>query len=415
MVRVRQLEVWLHDQHVAFLRAPGIGKIRVHYTAEALASHDLGIPLLSCSLPLRTAALDGWAFATGLLPEGRHRQAMAGLAGVPTHDVLGMLARFGRDVAGALVVSEVPAPASDPIVEPYGTAGLEQAVGELGDHPLGLFDDSELSVAGLQDKMLLVALPGGGWGRPVHGWPSTHILKLDDRLRPGLVRAEHACLELARAAGLPAAASEFVTIGEAECLIVTRFDRLELPAGVDPIALAPAVRVHQEDACQATGTDPDGARGRAKYEQHGGPTLKTIAGLLDAWGGNEQMWALLDQVVLTVVIGNADAHAKNIALLHRAPGQVELSPAYDTVPTVLWPRIGTRAALSIGGCVDLPAVTVDDLVGEASRWGLSATTARARVRRVLDALRTAGTVLGDEIDSAVLAAATARVDALIGR
>ncbi len=409
MARVRQLEVWLHDQHVASLEAPGIGKIRVQYTAEALDSHDLGTPLLSCSLRLRSTTLDGRAFATGLLPEGQHRQAMAGLAGVATHDVLGMLARFGRDVAGALVVAAAPVPARDPAVEPYDTARLEQAVGELGDHPLGLFEDSELSVAGLQDKMLLVALPEGGWGRPVHGWPSTHILKLDDRLRPGLVRAEHACLKLARAAGLPAAASELVMIGEVECLIVTRFDRLQMP---DP--LAPAVRVHQEDACQATGTDPDGARGRAKYEQHGGPTLKTIAVLLDAWGGTEQMWALLDQVVLTVVIGNADAHAKNIALLHRAPGQVELSPAYDTVPTVLWPKLGTRAALSIGGCVDLPAVTVDDLVAEASRWGLSAATARARVRTVLDALGAAGTGLGDQVDSAVLAAATARIDALSG-
>ena len=338
---------------------------------------------------------------------------MAGLAGVPTHDVLGMLARFGRDVAGALVVADVPA-AHDPTVEPYDATGLERAVEELTDHPLGLFDDSELSLAGLQDKMLLVALPGGGWGRPVHGWPSTHILKLDDRLRPGLVRAEHTCLELARAAGLPAAASELVTVGGVNCLLVQRFDRVEPSSGADPLR-APATRLHQEDACQATGTDPDGARGRAKYEEHGGPSLKAIAGLLDAWGGTDQMWALLDQVVLTVVIGNADAHAKNIALLHRAPGQVELSPAYDTVPTALWPRLSTRAALGIGGCLDLPAVTLDDLVLEASRWGLSPATARARVSGVLDALRAAAAGTGEQADDAVLAAATARVEELGAR
>ena len=48
----------------------------------------------------------GYQFASGLLPEGVHRQMMAGIAGVPTHDVIGMLARFGRDVAGALVITE---------------------------------------------------------------------------------------------------------------------------------------------------------------------------------------------------------------------------------------------------------------------------------------------------------------------
>ncbi len=402
MARVRQLRVWLRDEHVATLTAPVMGKVRVRYTPHALASYELGVPLLSCSLPLRSTPSDGWAFTVGLLPEGQHRQAMAGLAGVPTHDVLGMLARFGRDVAGALVIDAEFGPERVPGIEPYDARGLEGAVADLGDHPLGLYDDSELSLAGLQDKMLLVQMPDGRWGRPVHGWPSTHILKLDDRRRPGLVRAEHSCLQLARSAGLPAAESTLTTIAGIDCLIVTRFDRL-------PGKLGPAARVHQEDACQATGTDGDASRGQAKYEQYGGPALRTIAALLDVWGGVEQLWALLDQVVFTVLIGNADAHAKNIAFLHRAPGQVELAPLYDTVPTALWPNLGTRPALTIGGCTDLPSVSLDDLINEAAGWGLSRRAVQARVALTLDALHAAATDGTDFMEPAVRSAVLKRV------
>jgi serine/threonine-protein kinase HipA len=116
----------------------------------------------------------------------------------------------------------------------------------------------------LQNKVLLVALPNGGWARPVHGHPSTHILKVDDLRHPGLVDAEAACLQLARAAGLTSITAELTNLGATRCLIVSRFDRCETVAG-------PPGRIHQEDVCQATGIDPADARGRAKYERAGGP------------------------------------------------------------------------------------------------------------------------------------------------
>lgn len=294
-----------------------------------------------------------------------------------------MLARFGRDVAGAVVVSSEEPSISAGQVVPYTSDSLARAAAELPDHPLGLYDDSELSLAGLQDKMLLVALPGGQWGRPARGYPSTHILKLDDRMRPGLVRAEHACLQLARAAGLAAASSQLIVIDEVEGIVVERFDRVAPAAGRPD-------RVHQEDACQALGIDPDAQQRRAKYELYGGPTLRRVATLLESWGESVELTALLEQVTFTVVIGNADAHGKNIALLHPQPGVVRLAPVYDTVPTVLWPRLRTTAALSVGGSVDLPAVTVEDLVREARWWGLTEAVAR---RQVLDVLERLGAVL----------------------
>ena len=402
-----KLDVHLRGELVATLTGGKPGQVRLRYTPEVVSRHPLNVPLLSCSLPVRGGEVDAWAFMNGVLPEGEHRRAMAALANVPAGDVMGLLAHFGRDVAGALIIGDADDRVGEPRVDPYDPETLAEAVDELPDHPLGLFDDSELSIAGLQDKMLLVELGSGQWGRPVHGHPSTHILKRDDARRAGLVRAEHACLLLARAAGLPAAETDLVTFNGTDCLIVRRFDRRLDGASVQ--------RLHQEDTCQALGVDTDLQRNSGKYEQFGGPSLRRIAGLLEAWGADPdgEMWALFDQSVFTVAIGNADAHGKNIAVLHPRPGVIELAPLYDTVPTARWPQLRQRAAMSIGGAVDLPDVTVADLIREATSWHLSASAARTRALDLLDRLRDAATTGVANADAEVLAGVADRARLLI--
>jgi serine/threonine-protein kinase HipA len=388
MARVRELTAWWDGEPVARLRAPRVGRVTCEYTRAALDPVPLGTPLLSCSLPARPGAHDAWAFVTGLLPEGQHRLAMAQQAGVPTTDRLGILARFGRDVAGALGIAagdpSVRRAGDDtsPSLESLDADDLAAEVGRLPEHPLGLHDDSELSIAGLQDKLLLVRTPEG-WARPRHGYPSTHILKVDDRLRRGLVRAEHACLQLARAAGVPAAASELITVGDADCIVVERFDRCVDGASVR--------RIHQEDACQALGVDPEAHDRRAKYEQYGGPTFRQVAGLLEAWGADPEweLRRLLERVVFTVVVGDADAHGKNLSLLHPAPGMVELAPLYDIVPTALWPTLRPLAAMRIAGRELLTDVTAPDLASEARQWGLSRAASTTVIRQVIDRLEAA--------------------------
>jgi serine/threonine-protein kinase HipA len=81
-----------------------------------------------------------------------------------------------------------------------------------------------------------------------------------------------------------------------------------------------------------------------------------------------QLDRLVAIVTFTVLIGNADAHGKNVAFLHPEPGRIELAPLYDTVPTVLWPKLRREAAMSIGAQVSLPDVTLADIVREARMW-----------------------------------------------
>jgi serine/threonine-protein kinase HipA len=407
MARVNQLAVWLDGRRVAALRRAGPGRVSCEYTGQTLAEHPLGLPLLSCSLPVRRGRQAASPFVTGLLPEGHHRTSMSRLAGVDTLDSLGMLARFGRDVAGALIIAADtggpddgggPVPAAAPGLVALSEQDLLAEVASLPARTLALHDDSELSLAGLEDKILLVATPEG-WARPVHGYPSTHILKVDNRVHRGTVLLEHDCLQLARRAGIPAASSQLTTIGVADCIIVERYDRTVIDRVVR--------RVHQEDTCQALAIDPASReQGRGKDEAHGGPSLAQIARLLAAYGADPdaELVRLLEQVAFTVVIGDADAHGKNISLLHPRPEHVALAPLYDTVPTALWPHLRPTAAMHVNGRTRLADVTTEDLLREARHWGLGASLARSTVTGVCERVRAAATQLStrDGLDLAGL-------------
>lgn len=408
-MKERELGVWLAGHRVATFRSNRPGRVECRYSEYALDTWDGNTPVLSYSLPVSSKKLEAFPFVTGLLPEGQHRREMASRAKVPTTDLLGMLERFGRDVAGALVISADDPPLRNPRVERYSAEGLTQAVADLGDaHPLGLHDDSELSIAGLADKMLVVAVGDGEYGRPVHGAPSTHILKVDDRVRRGLVRAEHACLLLARHAGLRAAGSDLLQVGDAECIVVERFDRVH-------DAEAGTIRVHQEDSCQALGIDPEGNNRKGKYEACGGPRFAGVAGVLNDWAEDVEveLLALLDAMVFTVAIGNADAHGKNVALLHPRPGVIRLAPLYDTAPTVMWPSLRTEAGMFISSVTDLRRVGLNDLVSEAAGWGLSRRSVSRRVVDVLGRLREALTEGAIGVDTPALATTKLRVEALL--
>jgi serine/threonine-protein kinase HipA len=201
---------------------------------------------------------------------------------------------------------------------------------------------------------------------------------------------------------------ELETIGETRCLIVSRFDR-----EVDGEEVR---RVHQEDLLQALGIDPDGNKRRAKYEAGGGPRLKNAAELLDAYAPepSAQLDRLVAATTFTAVIGNADAHAKNLALLHRTSQEIELAPLYDTVPTALWPRLRPEAAMAIGGQVMLSDVTIDDVVREAVVWPHPRDRAERVARETAEALTRA---LEEKVippDSPVAELVADRAAALVG-
>jgi serine/threonine-protein kinase HipA len=404
------LRCWWDGVHVADIEAPKRQwNLRCRYTEESLDRWNVGAPLLSCALPLGSRPIDATNFFRGVLPEGRQLQAIADLAKVPTNHYFDLLRRFGRDIAGALVITDPdegpePRPGS---VDPYSADDLDREIAALGDdNPLGLHADSELSIAGIQNKVLLVEGADGTWGRPVHGYPSTHILKVDHDGYPGLVRAEAQCLALAHALGLTNAPPQIETIGGRDCIIVTRYDRHRDAA--DQVT-----RTHQEDACQALDIDITANQNRGKYELAGGPSLEQVANLLTihAVDAPVELERLVRLVTFTLAIGNADLHGKNISFLHDLDGRISLAPAYDTVPTMLWPKLRATSAVRVNGSIELATIDIDAIADEADSWGLNRDHARSVAADTVDATRSA---LPDVVTDADLAEAiTGRTAVLV--
>lgn len=377
-----RLAIWLDGARIADVESRGFADLRLRHTNTALTRWSINTPLISCSLRVSRLWLPASAYFRGLLPEGRHLSIAAQAANVATSDTYGLLLRYGRDIAGALVITRHDEEPNEGRwgIEPYTAETLGIAVGALDDGGEIVYPDSELSIAGLQNKLLLVETKTG-WARPTGGRPSTHILKIDDSSRPGLIDAEYHALLVAGEIGLSSSNPKLLKIAGRHCLIVRRFDRSTADGEIQ--------RIHQEDVCQALGLHHDAHNGRGKYEAMGGPSFRTVADLLqsDAENSDHEMVALAKLMTFTAVIGNADGHGKNVAFLHGTDGRICLAPAYDTVPTLLWSKLSTRLGMSIGGFIDLAQVDRDALIREAIGWKMNKQTAIATIDETLELLR----------------------------
>lgn len=360
------LDVHLRDQVVGTLvEHERRGDYAFEYRAE-IAEASPGDPLLSVSLPCRTQPFEPDAarpFFEGLLPEGEIRERIARDIKVSSSNSFELLARLGRDCAGAVVLL----PAGEQLdtseqVEWLTRDELVELIERLPTNPLGVTGPGKLrlSLAGLQRKAVLVRRDDGVFGRPTAAHPSTHIVKPQyrDSDYEDLVYNERFCMAVAQAAGLATAGTEIVEIADRACLLIERFDRATEHGRT--------TRIHQEDLCQALGTLPG-----VKYEAEGGPGLGAIADLLrdKSSRGGADVLALLRATILNYVLGNSDAHAKNFSLLHG--DAVQLAPLYDIVSTAVYPSIDGSMAMAIGDNVDPGSLSGGDLYDLAEDCGLS--------------------------------------------
>lgn len=370
-----ELAVWLYGDCVARIDRER-DRLRLRYTDTALERYPLGTPLLSLSLPVANRRYPQGvvrAFLDGLLPEGESRTAIARDVGVAPSDTYGLIRALGRDCAGAVVIQ--PADDAAPglpttlTAEPVDDEMLATSVRDLRSAPLGVGGRVRISLAGVQEKLVLTKLPDGKWGRPVDGTPSTHILKPEIAAFPDTVQNEAFCMRVARNLGLPVAAVATTEIAGRRVIVVERFDRRVTPEGA-------VQRVHQEDFCQATGTPPD-----MKYEENGGPSLRRIADILASFAEPNAAERLLAAMTVNALIGNGDAHAKNFSLLHNPTGTIALAPLYDLLSTLHYGD--DRLAMYIDNVHHADRVTTSRLVNEAESWGIPRDRATALIDELL--------------------------------
>jgi serine/threonine-protein kinase HipA len=338
----RQLDVALQGERVGELVQTDSGRLSFSYLAPWVQRG--GAPL-SISLPVRPEPFghrEAEPFFGGLLPEEGVRDRVARYLGVSAKNDFALLEQIGGECAGAVTLThpgeEVPAPLAPGEGEgqPLDPERLAQLLDDLPTRPLLAGGERRLSLAGAQDKVA-VSLVGGEVTIPTGHQATTHILKTPIQGFVGTVYNELICLRVAKRVGLSVAGAERRVASGREFLLVERFDRA---VGAGDIVL----RIHQEDMCQALGVPT-----RLKYQSEGGPSLPDCFGLLTQHGRRPAVdrLALLRATIFNVLIGNADAHAKNFSLMH-GDGGIRLAPLYDLLSTLVYEDLSPRYAMKIG-------------------------------------------------------------------
>lgn len=372
------LDVFLGDELLGQLEDRTLGYVAFDFAEQTILNHGAGSRLLSLSMPMSFETVDPFiatAFFAGLLPEGSARQRLADEFRIGPEDTWALLEVLGRESAGALVIL----PEGDRPVAP-GHVGLQPLTDEqlaakldaLSVSPLGVTvrtDEVRLSLAGVQDKLLLVRLDEGALALPVGGHPSNLIAK-PERNRagyPGLVANEAFCLAVSAELDIPTASFGVVHLDLAAAgtrrmplLLVDRYDRVR-----DGGTL---LRLHQEDACQAAAILPN-----YKYEGRGGPSLAGVAALISEFSAQPALdrVALYRLAILNGLLANADAHGKNLSFLH-TPDGVQLAPAYDLVSTAAYPLLSDVLAMRIGGVERIADLTRQACLNCADEIGVGA-------------------------------------------
>jgi serine/threonine-protein kinase HipA len=292
-------------------------------------------------LPVRAEPYDHdatTAYFENLLPEGEGRDLIAQARHFSPSDVAGLLGMIGGECAGA--VSLWPTgrvPPETPTYQPLSASAVTALFDrEYGARVMEMQVVERLSMSGAQQKMVF-RRRGESLELPLDGSPSNVIVKRAKPMYPGLVLNELACMRLLRASGFESAESRAFG-GDMLLFESVRYDRVESGDGT-------LRRLHQEDFCQATGR-----RSAQKYQARGGPAYAEIAQVVrrhstDPLRDLETVarWALFN-----LLVGNNDAHAKNLSLLH-APEGVRLAPVYDVVCTQAYPQLDRHFSIEIGG------------------------------------------------------------------
>lgn len=362
------LDLFLHDAQVGIV-SPARDKTRVSLEIARDYRQSILLTESFAALPGRRPANDDVSnFLGGYVPEGNHRERMAAKRRIDDDNLFALLSEFGGSIAGAVTLRHQDEPT---MLRPRYEALDDKTLGgklkqALEDSDQGIPDDSRSTLPGYQPKVL-AALFDDEWFYPHGRAHSTHILKPQVPTRPHRIFDEHYSHLLTRHIGLSGYDSSIRTAGRITYLSIERFDRTI--EGED-------VRLHhQEDLAQALGL---GWRNTdVKFQEPEWPndskraSNRRIAELLGSIpGGDAAVEAWIRQMTYNIGIGNNDAHAKNVALMH-LPHGTELSQIYDAVPNLFQHElIKWDLALAVDGQFDHRKVSAERLLAEIASWGV---------------------------------------------
>ena len=342
-------------------------RFSVHYDegwrrAEEAYSISPHIPMLGSGASSGTVR----RFLENLLPEGRALDIVATTFQVARNNLYGLIRQLGQETAGALSF-RMDSPQLRPTSRREITRPeLVERLKERAAVPFAVWDGRvRMSIAGYQDK-LSVYMDGTRMYLVEGELASTHILKpepADSRL-PLLVANEHYCMSLGKRLGLPVAPVSLLRLPEA-VLMIERFDRVRAGERVR--------RLHIIDGCQAlnvpvaykyernlgSGRDVRNIRDGVSFERLSSVAEYAVEKAVVRLG-------LLRWALFQYLIGNCDAHGKNISFFCRAAG-LSLAPHYDLVSVVQYAGLDHELAMAYGDEFNLDAIRPYDWAAFAER------------------------------------------------
>lgn len=392
------LTVWIGDQVAGHLHHhPTTNRFAFAYAEawrEARGAFALG-PQLPLKAPVDQTPDQHSAivrqFFENLLPEGDALDHAAQAHGVSKSNLLGLIHALGRETAGAirLTAGDEAAPLADQAeqLREITREELSQRIRERAQLPFSVWDQQvRLSIAGYQDKIAVYEHDGRLF--LVNGGPkaSTVIVK-PVPTRPALASLpgnEFMCMQLARAAGLPVADTWLEHVPE-PVLFVKRFDRKETPTSVE--------RLHLIDGCQLLGLSVG-----MKYERpygdgpdvrniRDGASLRTLFQVINQYSLQPAVdrLALLRWAIFQVLIGNTDAHGKNLSFFVQ-PSGVSLAPAYDMVciPALKDAQLSGTLAMAVGDAFTEAEITPFDWAQLGQQAGLRPAAMARQMTSLID-------------------------------
>jgi len=375
---MNELQVKLNDLHIGTISIKGKDAVyKFEYIKEWQESGYEISPHLAFDNPISSGVIK--RFLENLLPEGKGLDDLTSFTHISKNNIFGLIQAMGFETSGALSFGRTHKDTT-PLFRPITEKELTQRIDEIESKSIIIWDKKQrLSLAGVQEK-LPVLLKNGGLGLADGGLSSTHILKFQTKRNENIVVNEYFCMSLAKEAGLMVAEVSLRKYGAHPVLMVERFDRV--------ISKDTVKRLHIIDGCQmldlpssykyernfGSGRDVENIREGASF-----PKLFEAVNLCEVPATAKLQ--LLDWAVYTLIIGNADAHGKNISFFVNKSG-ITVAPYYDILSIIMHEGVDHELAMAYGDEFDADNVLGYPLREFAEETGLNPKLVSTRIKTV---------------------------------
>jgi serine/threonine-protein kinase HipA len=382
----QRLSVFLNRKHAGILTLTGMEDIyNLEYNESWLGGE--GFPVSPHLKPPEINSEKIKRFLSNLLPEGKWLEELSVNSRLSKSNIFGLIAKLGAETTGALsfYFDEEKQKSSASVFRAIPADELKERISRRSTVSIASWDGKQrLSVAGMQEKLPLLIKPDGQYGFGEGELASTHIMKFNSRPDTHMVINEFLCMKLARMVNIPAAEVSLKYFDE-PVLLVERFDRQWNGEIID--------RLHIIDGCQMLDLPP-----AYKYERPFGSSghageIRTGANLPQLFNAADlcrvparTRMDLLNWILFQLIIGNCDAHGKNISFFVRKDG-IDIAPAYDMLNVDIYGDLfDHEMAMAIGDEFSLNSIQSFQLAEFCEGCGLQQRLTAKNLGRLCDAV-----------------------------